>query len=391
MNLRVLMLSWEYPPHHVGGLGRHVYHLSRALAESGADVTVATRSPDGKTRIYDDDGVTVVTAPSYELHPPDFVTWAAQFNVSLMEAASSLRGSDFDVIHAHDWIVAYAARALKGSWGVPVVATIHATEHGRQNGLHDPVQRHISETEWWLCYHACRVIVCSAYMKDEVCGIFGVPADKVRVIPNGISETWFDVGREEAEKPLVIYVGRLVPEKGAHLLVEAMPSVLAEFPSAELILAGDGPMEGDIRRRIYQTGLGKVVTMAGRQDDFGLRRLYGSAWVAAFPSSYEPFGIVALEAMATGVPCVVGGAGGLREIVIDGKTGLTIPPGDVGALAEALKAIIRDREWATQLAENARSRARADYAWQDIAESTLSVYEELCEAKAPQRLRVARV
>ncbi|MEX0974948.1 MAG: glycosyltransferase family 4 protein [Bacillota bacterium] len=381
MKRRVLMLSWEYPPNHVGGLGRHVYHLGRALARLGVHVTVVTRSPDGRGAVWNDEGVTVVTAPAYSLHPPDFVTWAAQFNVSVMEAVvGNLSAGDFDLIHAHDWIVAYAARALKYSWGVPLVGTIHATEHGRQNGLHNPMQQHISETEWWLCYQACRVVTCSEYMKDEVGRVFGVPGDKVRVIPNGISPSWFDLPREIAPKPLILFVGRLVPEKGPHILVEAMPMVLSEFPEAHLVLAGDGPLEGDIRRRIYQGGLGKAVRLAGRQDDEGLRDLYRKAWVAAFPSSYEPFGIVALEAMATGVPCITGDAGGLKEIIQDGSTGLRVQPDNPQALADAVRALLRDRNWAEGLAKKAKAVASTEYSWDDIARKTLAVYEETLDS-----------
>lgn len=377
MTVRVLMLSWEYPPDHVGGLGRHVCHLGSALARKGAEVTVLTRAGDGRSTTYNDGDVRVVTTPSYGLHPPDFLTWAAQFNVGLLETAiARLSPGDFDVVHAHDWIVAYAARALKHAWGVPLVATIHATEHGRQKGLHNPSQQHISETEWWLCYHACRVVTCSAYMKEEVGRIFGVPADKVRVIPNGISESWLDLSRKEDARPLVIFVGRLVPEKGPQVLVDAMADVVREFPTAELVLAGDGPMEGEIRRRVYQAGLGRVVALAGRLDDGGLARLYERAWVAAFPSSYEPFGIVALEAMATGVPCIAGDAGGLREIVRNGETGILVRPDDPDALAFAVKTLLRDRAMAARLAQAAKERVAREYSWDDIAEETLRVYRE---------------
>lgn len=381
MNVRVLMLSWEYPPNHVGGLGRHVCHLGRALAKLGAEVTVVTRSADGRGTVYRDDGVRVVTAPAYSLHPPDFITWAAEFNVSLMESVmGNLSASDFDLVHAHDWIVAYAARALKYSWGVPMVATVHATEHGRQNGIHNASQQHISETEWWLCYQASRVIVCSGYMKEEVGRVFAVPGDKVRVIPNGVSESWSRIIRDEAKRPLVIFVGRLVPEKGPQTLVEAMPGILAEFATARLILAGDGPMEADIRRRIYQAGLGKAVELAGRMDDEGLCRLYREAWVAAFPSSYEPFGIVALEAMATGVPCVVGDAGGLREIVRDGVSGVAVRPDDPEALGHAVKSLLRNRTWAMDMAAEARVEVERKYSWGDIARKTLAIYGEVLGA-----------
>ncbi len=381
MSVRVLMLSWEYPPNHVGGLGRHVLHLSRALKRAGATITVVTRSADESSTVFRDEGVTVVTAPAYNLHPPDFVTWAAEFNVSLMEAAlGNLSPGDFDLIQAHDWIVAYAARALKYSWGVPLVATIHATEHGRQKGLHNPCSQHISETEWWLCYQASRVVTCSSYMRDEVGRVFAVPLDKVSVIPNGISGAWFEVGRKEEAEPLVIFVGRLVSEKGPQVLVEAMGSVLSEFPTARLVLAGDGPMEGDLRHLIYSSGLGNVVRLAGRLDDQGLRDLYSRAWVAAFPSSYEPFGIVALEAMATGVPCIAGNAGGLREVVRNGETGLLVQPDDPEALASAVKALLGNRAWASEVAARAKISALNEYSWDDIARKTLSVYEEVLSA-----------
>lgn len=377
MSADVLMLAWEYPPHHVGGLGRHVYHLGQALTAQGVHVTVVTRSSDGRPAVWNDGGVTVVATPPNGLHPPDFATWAGQFNVSLLEAVmGNLPDRGFDVIHAHDWIVAYAADALKHAWGLPLIATIHATEHGRQRGLHSPMQNHISETEWWLCYEACRVVTCSAYMRNEVGSVFGVPGDKVRVIPNGIDASWFKVQRDPSPDPLVIFVGRLVPEKGPQTLVDAMPEVLASFPSARLILAGDGPMEGEIKRRIYQAGLGKAVQLAGRQDDAGLRALYARAWVAAFPSSYEPFGIVALEAMATGAPCLVGDAGGLAEIVEDGYSGLKVRPDDPGALAAALKALFADASLRDSLASSARTVAMTEYSWDDVAAKTLDVYRE---------------
>ncbi|HHW19049.1 MAG TPA: glycosyltransferase family 4 protein [Firmicutes bacterium] len=391
MSLQILMLAWEYPPDHVGGLGRHVCHLARAMTGKGARVTVLTRGVPGQPPERDDSGVTVISAQPYGLHPPDFVTWAAEFNVSLLETCNRLfsRG-DFDLVHAHDWIVAYAARALKHSWEVPLIATVHATEFGRQKGLHTPMQHHISETEWWLCYEAWKVITCSRYMKDEVLRVFSVPGDKVEVIPNGISDSWFEVPRRPDPEPLVIYVGRLVPEKGPHILVEAMSDILIDFPTARLVLAGSGPMEGDLKKMIYERGLGKVVDMPGHLDDGALKDLYSRSWVACFPSSYEPFGIVALEAMATGVPCVVGDAGGLREIVEDKVTGLVVPPEDPGALARAVKLLLGDRLLGGYLSENAKRVVRERFSWPDIAGRTLQVYEEVLNTRELVRLREER-
>ncbi|HAF67000.1 MAG TPA: glycosyl transferase family 1 [Clostridiales bacterium UBA9857] len=383
MGLRVLMLTWEYPPDHVGGLGRHVCHLSEAMAKLGAEVTVLTRGVHGRPLIREQSGVEIISAVPYDLHPPNFVTWTAQFNVSLMETCNKLFAKGrFDLVHAHDWIVAYAARALKHSWEVPLIATIHATECGRQKGLHTPMQHHISQTEWWLCYEAWKVITCSAYMKNEVQSLFSVPGDKTEVIPNGITEPWFKVTKRLSADPMLLYVGRLVPEKGPHILVQAMKQVVFHYPDAKLVVAGAGPMEGHLKEIVYNNGLANAIEFTGHVGDKALYDLYSRAWVAAFPSSYEPFGIVALEAMATGTPCVVGDTGGLSEIVDHGFTGFKVEPDNPDALANTLVYLIGDRKMRAQLARNAKEHVRRNYRWEDIARATLSVYEEVIEANA---------
>ncbi len=387
MAIRVLMLTWEYPPDHVGGLGRHVNHLSEAMADQGAEVTVLTRGIPERPSIREQSGVKIVSTVPYDLHPPNFITWAAQFNVSLMEMCNkAFSKGDFDVIHAHDWIVAYAARALKHSWEVPLIATIHATECGRQKGLHTPMQHHISQTEWWLCYEAWQVIACSAYMKDEVRRLFSLPDDKVQVIPNGIPDSWFQVPKRHESEPLLLYVGRLVPEKGSHILIQAMNDIINDYPTAKLILAGGGPMEGHLKAEVYRNGLGRIIEFVGHVGDKQLRDLYSRAWVAVFPSSYEPFGIVALEAMATGTPCVVGDAGGLREIVENGVTGFKVEPDNPRALGQILKYLVGDSSKRYQIAQNAKEAVERKYSWNDIATVTLSMYRKILEGKANDSL-----
>ncbi|MBE3520085.1 MAG: glycosyltransferase family 4 protein [Firmicutes bacterium] len=389
--MKVLMLAWEYPPDHVGGLGRHVRHISRALSDLGIEVTVLTRGEGNRTGWERDGDVRVFRVSAYSLHPPDFLTWAVELNVALLEAfIKEGRCEDFHLIHAHDWVVAYAARALKHALNCPLIATIHATEHGRHGGIHNPLQAHISETEWWLCYEAWKVICCSNYMKDEIRSLFGVPADKIEVISNGISSEWFTTPRQEGENPLILYAGRLVPEKGPETLVEAMPRVLEEFPTATLVLAGSGPLEPALRNRIFELGLGRAVSLAGHLDDVRLRDLYSRAWVACFPSSYEPFGIVALEAMASGTPVVVGDTGGLREIVEHGKDGLRVAPGDPSQLSSAIKALLRDRTWARDLAASARRKALEKYSWETVACRTLLVYGNVLGQRFGRESRVLR-
>ncbi len=441
------MFSWEYPPANVGGLSRHVYYLSRELARRGHVVEVVTQAAGGAPERGEEpigDGLLRVwrKAP-YDLHSPDFLHWVHQLNYSLLEAVlemgarpgaeASQEGtageacsgaeaaigdgrprddSPIDIVHAHDWLVAFAARATKHALRVPLVATIHATEAGRHNGIHNPWQRYISEVEWWLTYEAWRVICCSAYMESELAGQFRLPEDKMRVIPNGItfSEVESEGGtgapaagpsggpgasgpglaslaaapgrprRERFAQPgeeIVYFVGRLVREKGVDTLLDAFPAVLERRPSAKLVIGGTGPHEGHLRGRVTAGGLGDRVVFTGYVDDVTRNLLYRWSSVAVVPSYYEPFGLTALEAMAAGAPLVVSDTGGLSETVEHGVTGLKVPPADPGELAGAILALLADRDSARRLGETARATVTRRYAWPEIARLTESLYEEV--------------
>ncbi|RJQ05999.1 MAG: glycosyltransferase family 1 protein, partial [Bacillota bacterium] len=207
--MRVLVLTWEYPPVSVGGLARHVRYLVAELARRGHLVDVVTQgghgAPDSEESRVGDGVLRVTRRTAYALSPLDFLHWVHQLNYGLIEAVMGLAmagdggagpaaSPPFDIVHAHDWLVAFAARAAKHAYRVPLVATIHATEAGRHHGIHNPWQRYISEIEWWLTYEAWRVICCSGYMESELSGQFQLPGDKIRVIPNGIDPGDVDAG-----------------------------------------------------------------------------------------------------------------------------------------------------------------------------------------------------
>src|SRR5690625_3321319 len=185
--MNILMLSWEYPPHVVGGLAAHAQGFPRALVERANKVTVLIQD-SATPQVDDDHGARVIRIGAIPVRSPDFMGYVHQLNQLLLAKAVELiqQGETFDIIHAHDWIVAFAASGLKQALRRPLVATIHATEHGRNGGLHNDQQRHISDIEWWLIYEAWRVIVCSRAMHEELQSVFQAPADKVQVVPNGI-------------------------------------------------------------------------------------------------------------------------------------------------------------------------------------------------------------
>jgi glycogen(starch) synthase len=394
--MKVLMLSWEYPPHNVGGLGKHVTELVPALARAGVEVQLLTpRWAGGMGEEVVSDGTTTV----HRVEPPmadmpDFFTGAWRTNVAIEEQGRRLldRGG-YDLIHAHDWLVAFAGVALKHASHVPLLATIHATEYGRSRGIPTgEMPRAIHNVEWWLTYEAWRVVVCSSFMAAEIGAAFNTPVDKVDVVPNGVDTSRFDAlaGADLTEfrrryaldsEKIVFYVGRVVQEKGVHLLVEAMPKILAARPDAKLVVAGTGGSLMSARGRAIELGLGDKALFTGFIPDDDRDRLFRVADVAAFPSLYEPFGIVALEAMAARVPVVASSVGGLADVVENDRTGLTVYPDSVDSLVWGITQTLDHPDWAAARIENAYRVVRERYNWDAIAAATIDVYRRVIDER----------
>ncbi|AEV87507.1 glycosyl transferase family 1 [Actinoplanes sp. SE50] len=401
---RILMLSWEYPPLLVGGLGRHVHALAGALAAAGHEVTVVTRHAPGALVEEHGDGVRVIRAPedppAFEVAGGDLLAWALAFNHTLTRAAlRAARGRRFDVVHAHDWLVAHAAVTLRDHLDVPLVATVHATESGRHQGwLPAAHNRSIDDIERWLCHEANRVIVCSEYMRAEVTRHFEVPAGRVDVVPNGVDALrWRARPRAVAAArdeyagtggPLISFAGRLVYEKGVQHLLAAVPELRERFPGLRVVIAGDGPY----RRELELAGreLGETVSFAGFLTGHDLTALMAASDCYVVPSIYEPFGMVAVEAAAAGTPVAVAATGGLSEIVEHGVTGVHFPAGDPGGLAAAVSGVLSDQEYARGLASRARARVVEDFNWPSIAARTAQVYPVAAAPRISSKILAAR-
>ncbi len=205
-----------------------------------------------------------------------------------------------------------------------MTATIHATESGRNSGIRDNTQRYINDTEWMLTYEATEVIVNSNYMKCELQRLFGLPFEKISVIPNGINmnmyngiEKDYDFRRSVASdnEKIIMYAGRLVYEKGVQNLISAAPKILAGYHDTKFVIAGKGGMYEELKAQVDYLGIGNKVYFTGQLPYKDLCKMYKSADIAVFPSTYEPFGVVAIEAMYAGIPTIVSDVGGLNEIV----------------------------------------------------------------------------
>ena len=398
--MKILMLTWEYPPRIVGGIARVVHDLSKRLIKDGHEVTVVTYRDNADVPEYENDkGVNVYRVDNYMIHPNNFIDWIMQLNFNMLSKATEIINKEggFDVIHAHDWLVTYAAKSLKNAYDIPIVATIHATEAGRNSGIHDETQRYINDTEWLLTYEATEVIVNSNYMKNEIQRLFGLPFDKINVIPNGINlsnftgiERDYDFRRQYAmdNEKIILYVGRLVYEKGVQHLIAAMPKILSNYHDAKLIIAGRGGMMDELRAEASNLGLNDKIYFTGYLNSKQVQKMYKCADVAVFPSTYEPFGIVALEAMLAGVPTVVSDVGGLDEIVTHGVDGMKSYAGNANSIADSVTALLYDHQLATNVSKKAKQKVKDQFNWEKIAQDTHFTYEKaICQTMAERQAK----
>src|SRR5829696_10569660 len=415
---RVLILSWEYPPIVEGGLARHVRKLAEQLVAHGTEVHVLTRG-GGRLEAHESrHGVTVhrVREPDFPKDDLDaFISWVDHMNDDMRAAGEELL-EDLrpDLVHSHDWLVAGAARRLARTAGVPWLVTVHATEYGRHQGWVDKhPQSHIHAVEQRMTRDADHVITCSHYMRRHVADVFGIPASKVTAIANGIDPSDLqpvaDLPRLRAryakpEERLILLVGRLVYEKGFHLALDALARLIQRLGNVRFLIAGSGTAEAELKAQAERLGLmehGTFIGWTGSGAQFALRdsltartrvqpaprdsltarddvlhSLYRIADLCLVPSIYEPVGLVALEAMASGCPCIVADTGGLREVVPRGRrVGLRFRASSVRSLERMAQQLLTDDELRERLvAEASEHVLRFD--WAEVARRTAAVYAE---------------
>src|ERR671916_576299 len=363
--MRVLILSWEYPPLIEGGLARHVRKLAEGLAAQGVDVHVLARGREEDPAEEEAGGVVVhrVREPERPRDLSEFVAWIEHMNSDMLAAGVEVGDRyDFDVVHGHDWLVASARDHLANRLRPPLVVTIHAN----------------------------RLITCSSYMREHVADIYGLEESRVQVIPNGIDPSELvpvddlDTLRARFAAPdekLVLLVGRLVYEKGFQLALEALPGLIERVGNVRFLVAGSGTAEQELREQATRLGLDDHGTFLGWIGDDVLHSLYRIADLTVVPSIYEPFGLVALEAMASGCPCLVADTGGLREVVPNEDVGLRFRSRDPASLAVMAERILTDPELRDRLVAEASEHVLG-FDWSDVARQIAGLYAEVAPAPA---------
>ena len=384
--MKILVLAWEFPPRLIGGIARHVAELYPEIVKLGHQVHLITVEYSMAPSYEIVDGIHVHRVPVHDSNY--FFSWIGNMNKSMGGYGGNLikEQGDFNLIHAHDWLVSDAAIALKHHFKLPLIATIHATEYGRHNGIHNDTQNYISQKENRLSQEAWRVIVCSNYMRDELKRVFGTPWNKIDIIYNGIyaekkqHDSNFDAiafrrrfARDEDK--IIYYVGRMTYEKGVEVLLKAAPKVLWELGGKGRIIIIGGGNTDHLKELAYHLHIGDKCHFTGFMSDEDLDKFQTIADCAVFPSLYEPFGIVALESFAARVPVVVSNTGGLPEVVQHGKTGIVTYVNDPNSVAWGILEVLKNPEYGKFLTKNAYEDLQKRFQWDKLARQTNNVYE----------------
>ena len=383
--MKVLVLAWEFPPRLVGGIARHVAELYPKIVELNHEVHLIT--------------VEFADAPKYEIIEGihvhrvsvaagnDFFHWIVNMNQSMGQYGGELiqKEKNFDLIHGHDWLVGDAAIAIKHAFKIPLIATIHATESGRNNGIHHHEQKYIDSKEKILVANAWRTIVCSQYMRQEVAKTLHCPEDKIDVVYNGIRAEKKNLDKDfdyktfrrrfaHDDQQIVYYVGRMTHEKGVSVLLNAAPQILKEMNGkVKFVIIGGGNVEG-LKQQVKHLDIWHQCYFTGFMADQDLDKFQTIADCAVFPSLYEPFGIVALESFAARVPVVVSDTGGLSEIVEHDRTGVVTHKNNPDSLAQGILKVLKNPDYAQTLVKNAYRSLSNHFDWHQLAEQTLNVY-----------------
>jgi glycogen(starch) synthase len=385
--VRVLMFTWEYPPSSTGGTAAHVDGLSHALVRLGHEVVVVTRRMPATDPDSVQGGVRLLRCDvDLPWIPDDLVASTASANHALVGSLGLLADWRPDIVHAHDWQVAWAADVTSTLFDVPMVTRFHGTERGRHGGHLGPgVSETINSIEWWQASRSRRVIASTKLLVRDIIEGFELHPDTVRRIPGGIDPAWWRAAGPDEVVPsvregLVLAWGRVQYEKGFQVLARAMAALRYRVAGVECVIAGWGSYLPELQSQVDLAGVGDVVDLAGFVTDDELRAAIHRAGCVVIPSLYEPFGIVALEALAGGAPLIVADTGGLAELVGGTGSALTFEPGNANDLADCIEQVLTDRALAASLVRRGEEILEATYSWDAIATRTVAVYHDALAA-----------
>lgn len=383
--MRIAMLSAE-SLHSIssGGLGVHVTELAAGLQRRGHELHVITRRKEDQN-YYD-------CIDHVHYHRVDHglsenfvecMDYMCKAIAHRFYEVTSMVGK-FEIVHAHDWLAANAMKYIMDGFGTPGVLSMHSTEYGRDgNVFFEGFARWVRDAEAAGCHNASIVIAVSHFLADELNHIYQIPKDKIYVVPNGVSYHAFDGFLDPAEvksrygiapmAPTIFSPGRMTLQKGMDMLVEAVPKVLASYPEAKFVIAGEGPEKETVVHRAWEVGAAGAIVFLGAMPRWQYIDMMRACDIVAVPSRNEPFGIVVLEAWAAGKPVVATLVGGPREFIWHDVNGFLVHA-DADSIAHGLGSLLADHDHCRALGANGRRAVEEKFNWDNVAAYTEEVY-----------------
>ncbi|VVC02102.1 D-inositol-3-phosphate glycosyltransferase [uncultured archaeon] len=387
--MRVAMLGWEFPPFMSGGLGVHCYELTRALCAMGVEIDFYMPI-SGKDITPPFRGLRIIEVAKTSLRPYLIVTKSGQkadYGKNLIAAVNEYwdrcyesvsaqsKETPYDVLHAHDWLTSKAGVRLKSRLRIPLVQTFHSTEYDRTSWPWD----YVLDIEKSAAADADLLIAVSRRTRQQVMRL-GADEGKIRVVYNGVDKSRFEKTKFEAKameelkkkKKVVLFLGRLTEQKGPVQFLHAAKRVLDKNPDVMFVVAGKGELLPLLINMTLDLGISNDVRFLGYVPDADQQKIYKIADVYVMPSTSEPFGITALEAMSSGVPVIISKTSGVAEIV---KSAIKVDFWDINAMATKILAVLSHGPLSREMVRMSCKEV-SQYTWAKTAEETLRVYQE---------------
>jgi len=387
----ICIISYEFPPW-IGGEAKYAYNLSKTIYSNGHNVSVIASNIAGRMDPYKEH-FKLKYINHFKKTPLKLLSFNNQVKKQLNEMCNT---EHIDVVHqTYDYNnIAISKETIK----VPIIATIHHPFTSERKFFKNNkniisywsylITRRIyflEKKQECLCNEVDKIIAVSNYTARSIIEEYDIPKDKIEVIPNGVDINKFNpqISRVEFRKkwnisgPIILYVGRLDYNKGIEYLIKSFSKVVKYIPNAKLVLIGDGPQKNYINKMIDDLNLKKSIKQIIWVNDVDLPKIYASSDVVVLPSLMEGFGIVLLEAMACGIPCIATKAGGVEDVIDNGKTGFIVPPADVDVLYHAIYDLLTDEDLMQRFGVNSRKRVEENFTLQKISNQTLSIYKKM--------------
>lgn len=377
--MKILIISFEYPPAIYGGLGRHVEELSQSLVKKGHEVIVIAGSREDE--YVELKGVEVYFVGTGPTDPINQVLLNIHYSANVVTKVYEILNKigNVDIVHVHDIWGAYAGYILKQVYHVPMIVTFHITQKGKSLSELTDEDFFLTTVENWLLRQADAVICCSKFIKKEINQFFNFNKE-INVIPNGVRADFFQPTKiNNNTYPTILFAGRLVVEKGIFVLLNSIQMVIKKYPNIKLHICGDGYLKDELDEFIIKHGLESYICFKGFLNKKEMLAEYQKADIAIFPSLYEPFGLVVLEAMACGLPIIVTNTGGMSEIVNHRTNGLKVTPGKSLPIAKKIEFLLENKFEAKKMGERAREHVIKRYCWATVVEKTENVYKQLIQ------------